>query len=177
MARRKGKRSVKATAQRLNSIGATDIRRQRGEVVTEEVKYEIAPEQFVVLRNIDRVQDFIQRYAKRGEITKRQESAGNRFAKDAEGAGIWPKNSMAGSGGGDIESAIWKMGAVARLPSMRLREAIRALGPLTSVVYAVVVEGQSAHEWATLNGKVPRDGMALLKHGLDALVVHYGIDR
>jgi hypothetical protein len=163
-------------AQRLNSIGATDIRRQRGEVVTEEVQYERDDGTKVAIRNVDRVQDFFSRYEARGELNSRQAKAGKRFMRDAEGSGIWPKSSMSGSGGGDLDVAIWKIGDGSRQPSIRLKQALVALGPCAAVVWAVAVQGRSAHEWATVNHKVPRDGMALLRAGLDALVDHYMLD-
>lgn len=181
MARRKGKKLMRGTAQRLNSIGATDIRRQRGEVRTEVVQYEHELDDGKVERRalytVDRVQDFLSRYERRHEITEKQAKAGQRFARDCEGAGIWPKSSFAGGGGGDLETAVRCIGDHSRMPTLRVRDAKQAMGPLAQVVEAVAFHGQSAHAWATAQGKAPRDGMALLREGLEALVRHYGVDR
>jgi hypothetical protein len=84
---------MKATAQRLNSIGATDIRRERGDVITEDVEIQSEDGRRIVLHNVDRVQDYLARYAGQGHIDG-AEGAGQRYAKDCEACHIGVKSQL-----------------------------------------------------------------------------------
>jgi hypothetical protein len=172
---------MKASAQRLNSIGATDVRRQRGEIITEnvEVVHETGVRQ--VLYNVDRVQDYLARYAGQGHISDLQKRAGQRYARDCEACHIGVKSQLGRteSTGKDMSIAMAGHGAGywASVTERRIAIAESALGPLASIVRWVARDGRSAQDWAIKQGKPPRDGIAALRLGLDALAEHYGLTR
>jgi hypothetical protein len=174
MARRKRKPMMKA--QRLNSIGATDIRRARGDVITEnvEVVHETGIRQ--VLYNVDRVQDFVTRYWRQGAINDRQWKAGRTFARDAETAlvGVPSQLGRDGTGGGDGERKR-DAAKAALFASSRVRMAMRAAGRDTALLIWVAVDGRSAHEWAENNHIAPPLGIRMLRVALGRLADHYGI--
>jgi len=169
---------MKATAQRLNSIGATDVRRARGEVVTEDVEVQNEDGRRIVLHNVDRVQDFITRYWKQGALDDRQWKAGRTFARDAETAmvGVPSQLGRDGSGGGDGTKKS-DAARAALYASSRVRKAMAAVGKGAGLVIWVAVEGRSASDWAEQNRIAPPLGIRMLRVALGRLVTHYGIDK
>ncbi len=187
---RRNKREGKtvAKAQRLNSIGATDIRRERGEIVTEDVRYEREdkPGQYVIVGNVDRVQDYLGRYQGQGHISPLQWKAGHMLAKHCNGAEVGVPSQLrprAASAGSSVDDRVRRLdmieriGAGAAFCARRRDEAITALGPLAGVALWVCRDGRSAQDWAEREGKPPRDGIAALRLALDTLVLHYGLTR
>jgi hypothetical protein len=177
MARRKGKRAMQV--QRLNSIGATDIRRQRGEVVTEDVEVFDAGRRTVL--RVDRVQDYLVRYAGQRHISDTQRRAGQRYARDCEACHLGVKSQLGRTAASDKDASLASLGYGrgfgASRAERRIIEADRSLGVLASIVRWVAADGRSAHDWAVEQGKPPRDGIAALRLGLDALALHYGMDK
>lgn len=158
---------------RLNSIGATEIRRLRGEVVTENHEVMNGDGTRTVLYNIDRVQNQMQRLRRRGFICLHQCQAGERFAADYELSQVEMKsclnvNEAKSTDAPGMPAPVWG--------SYRVTSAVRILGPLNGIVSAVVVEGRAASDWAEANKRTPRSGIDLLKFALDLLVTHYRLD-
>lgn len=169
---------MRASAQRLNSIGATDIRRARGEIVTEDVEVQGEDGRRIVLHNVDRVQDYITRYWRQGALDDRQWKAGRSFARDAETAlvGVPSQLGRDGSGGGDGERKR-DAAKAALFASSRIRKAMTAAGKDAALVVWVAVDGRSAHEWAEQNRIAPPLGIRMLRVALGRLADHYGIDK
>lgn len=165
-------------AQRLNSIGGTDIRHARGEIATENLKYQREDGEYSIIRNVDRVQDYLGRYCGQGHISPMQRRAGEKFTQDCDGAtvGVWSQLGRA-VGGGEPEVAIIRNGFAASMHARRRDQAVTALGLLSRVALWVCRDGRSAHDWAVAEGKPPRDGIAALRLALDTLVLHYGLTR
>lgn len=172
---------MRASAQRLNSIGATDVRRARGEIVTENVEIQNEDGRRVVLHNVDRVQDYLARYAGQGHITDVQKRAGQRYARDCEACHLGVKSQLGRTESSGKDASLTSLGYGpgfgASLAERRIQQADRELGVLASIIRWVAALGRSAHDWAVEQGKPPRDGIAALRLGLDALVLHYGMDR
>lgn len=167
---------------RLNSIGATDIRRQRGEIATVPVEYEheLADGRVEkrMLYNVDRVQDYLARYAGQGHISPLQRKAGERFSDACDGASVGISSQLGRrAGGGEPETAILRQGFAASAHARHRDEAVTALGLLAGVALWVCRDGRSAQDWAVKEGKPPRDGIAALRLALDTLVMHYGLTR
>lgn len=177
MARRKGKRSMRASAQRLNSIGATDIRRQRGEVVTENVEVQGEDGRRVVLHNVDRVQDYVTRYWRQGALNDDQWKAGRRFAHECEASLVGVRSQLGkGSGSDDALKAMCDAGAVARMASRRASAAIRILGEHAGIAIWVAAQGRAASDWAIANHLAPPEGIRVLRLAFTKLSKHYGVD-
>lgn len=170
---------------RFNNLGATDIRRERGDIVTENVRYEREDGMHVVIGNVDRVQDYLGRYSGQGHISPLQRMAGDRLAGHCNGAfvGVPSQLGRSGSSGSGVDDRVRRLDLIERLGAdaasccRRRDEAIVALGPLASVALWVCRDGRSAQDWAVEQGKPPRDGIAALRLALDTLVLHYGLTR
>lgn len=121
---------------------------------------------------------YLAKQERRGEITRRQCQAGERYASHYEHAtagvpsALDPARVEAHSGGsGSRGLAPLSADPFARL---LLDQATRAIGwALAEVVVWVAVEGRAATEWAQHHGRPSRDGMAILRFALDALANHY----
>src|SRR5690348_16197935 len=95
------KRKAKAM-ERVNSIGGTEIRRLRGDIVTENVEVVNEGGTRTVLYNMDKVQGQLKRMFNRGQICAHQYRAGERFAYDCEMAQVSMKSCLnVGVGGGE----------------------------------------------------------------------------
>jgi hypothetical protein len=173
--RSKREKKPMAKAQRL-SIGATDVRRDRGDVITQDMPVINASGLVVGMVKVDRVQDYLGRYAGQGHISPLQRAAGEKFADDCAGAEVGVSSQLGmRPGGGEPEVAILKSGFAAAGCQRRKDAAIVALGLLASVALWVCRDGKSAQAWALSQQKPAGDGIAALRLALDTLVLHYGL--
>lgn len=123
-----------------------------------------------------RVQSRLERMHKRGEVTAEQRQAGEKFALDMEQAQRSTRSCLDFdiAQGGDVAPS--RLGAHRAEAEMAVRDAMQVMGLMVwPVVVWVAVDGRSAKDWALSNGKAGRDGLAVLRVGLDALVKHYAI--
>ena len=161
-------------------IRAPDVRIARGEVVLAQ-RVELGPTGKVIGRRVgDVVQDWLSRHWKRGELSDRQYRAGKQLQEDAEGSQISIRSLLDPTripGGNGADIAMHARGARAIGASIRLRNALVALGPCAAVTLAVTIQGLSAASWARLRGIPERDGIATLRLGLEALADHYRLDH
>lgn len=162
----------------LRIATAPDIRCERGE--TELEVYAVIDDAGRVVGRGNRqiVANHLSRYCKRGEITQRQFVAGAKFARDQEGAVPDIRSCLnAQRGGGDAHEYMLAAGGAAVHALHAYSKALAALGPLALIVTWVAVFGRPAASWATHHGRPARDGIAVLREGLQALADHYGLDR
>lgn len=174
------KAKAKSDRERMLDRGlvlATTIRVDRGDVVLDQRA--ITDERGRVTgQSLGDRRSYLTRYRKRGEIDERQCRAGDRFASDYEHAQGGVPSALdpamlerSGGGGGSRSLAALSADPLAGL---MVRQAVLAIGqPLASVVIWVGVEGRPCGEWAESLGKPARDGIACLRHALDALAQHY----
>lgn len=118
------------------------------------------------------------RYLRRGEITPIQCAAGLRFLEHLEQCDpAIPSLLDTDRGGGGIELAMLSVGETMVAARNAVREAMRMLGLISaSVLVAVVVNGESAGQWAMELGP-SWNGMDELRKALNRLAAHYGLDK
>lgn len=162
---------------RPDIIRATEIRQDRGDVVLEE-RALTDDRGGVITQALGDRRAYLSRYLARGDITATQARAGERFAADYEHsqAGVPSQLDPAKLNGNMGGSSSRGMPALSGDPlaAAMARAAIIAIGPpLALVVISITVIGESASAWAERNHRPARDGMAVLRHALDALAFHY----
>lgn len=156
-------------------VGAPPERIARGEVVVEEFLLEGARG----IRKRHRV-DRLKRYLAHGVISKEQYAAGHQFAADAELSQISTPSflDMSRFGVGAPELYATKAGLRANMAYRRVAAAIQAMGIVNSrAVIAVCLTNTPADEWARAARFKRDDGATGLRMGLQALVIHYGLDN
>lgn len=161
-------------------IGAPEIRVQRGDVMLDRVAITDDAGKVVGQARAHRVQNRLEIMFKRKQILQDECRAGLRFAKDVEGCDVSMRSCMdmdSRGGGGGVPSLNMAMvvgGEVAAAASMRVRDALGAMGLYSwPMVVWVAVQGRPASEWAVAKGLPARDGIAVLRVGLKSLVDHY----
>jgi hypothetical protein len=156
-----------------------DVRLERGEAVWD--KLPVIDERTgrkVGETAVVRVQSRLERMAKRGEITPIHRRAGERFALEMEQASRSTRSCLdfdTTAGGGDIAPS--RLGAAIAEAELAVRAAMQCMGlTVWPVVVWVAVDGRSAKEWAVSQGMKGRDGLPVLRIGLEALRLHYALD-
>lgn len=157
-------------------VGAPPERIARGEVIVEEFLLEGARG----IRKRHRV-DRLASYLSRGNIDRDQHKAGHRFIADAEAAQVSIPSLLDPSrvgGGSGPEARLVSAGLEANMATRRVAAAIQAMGIVNSrAVIAVCLANTPADLWAQMAHYRPKDGIGALRMGLQALVIHYGIDN
>lgn len=124
-----------------------------------------------------RITNRLERMRRRGEITKREYTAGCRLLDDLAASEASTRSCLNRDKGGDAITAILANGIRMGMAAMRVREAVIAIGPqLADLVIWVGVKGKPAKEWAELQAITPRFGADLLGLALRKLADHYGLD-
>jgi hypothetical protein len=170
------KRRKKSPALPPDFVGATPERIARGEVIVENFLLDGARG----IRKRHKV-DRLAMYLNRGNIDRDQHKAGQRFIDDAEAAQVSIPSLLDPSrvGGGDgADARMVRAGLEANMATRRIAQAIQAMGIVNSrAVIAVCLANTPADLWAQMARYRPKDGIGALRMGLQALVIHYGLDN
>ncbi len=128
----------------------------------------------------ERVQSRVDIHYRRKQITKRQHVAGTRFADCVERMTVSIRGCLNTEiSGGCRDAAARETGERQAAASAEYRSAVQLMGlKLTSVITWVAVDGLTAQAWAErARLKLPRkDGLVVLRVGLDTLADFYGLD-
>jgi hypothetical protein len=161
-------------------MGAPEVRVMRGDVALDRVAITDDHGKVIGQARAHRVQNRLDVLFKRKQINEAERDAGVRFARDVEACDVSMRSCMDldSRGGGGVAGFInWAMvdaGAAAAMASIRVRDALGAIGlagwPL---VVWVAVQGRSAADWAEAQGRPRSEGMTMLRVGLQSLVIHY----
>ena len=148
----------------FRAAGVSEHRAGRGDLVTADIGG----------RTRARVQrvDYVKLYLGRRQITCEQAWAARVLQSDWEQANTRRPSSC----GASLDRVDFATQHEPYIPerAASFATAMRAVGIVLSPVLAhVVLNGRSAHSWASDRGRPTEDGIAALRLALDALVAHY----